>query len=228
MRWWEELFADDREAYQSFAQQQDRGANPAVVVIDTIRSFVGSAGLSMTEAINEWPTSCGPHAHDALPAIAELLAAARACGPERVPVIHLRPCGDNARLGSAVKRGTAANPLAARAEALEFVAESLPLPHELVIMKTRASAFFDTPLSGYLRACRVDALLVAGTTTSGCVRASVVDAFSYGFAPFVVEQAVFDRSDLSAGVSLFEMNAKYADVIQLADATRWLTRLATA
>ena len=79
--------------------------------------------------------------------------------------------------------------------------------------KPKASAFFDTALVSYLIRRGVDSLVVTGATTSGCVRATVVDGHSHGYPTFVVEDACFDRSRLSHGVNLFEMNAKYADVV---------------
>ena len=87
-----------------------------------------------------------------------------------------------------------------------------------MIAKCKASVFFGTPLLSCLRALEIESLLIAGCTTSGCVQATVVDAFSYGFSCFVVEECVFDRFELSHLVSLFGMNAKYADVITLDEA----------
>ena len=100
-----------------------------------------------------------------------------------------------------------------------------PRQSELIVQKTKASIFFDTPLATYLFSKNVDTLLVTGTSTSGCVRCSVVDAFSHGFKVFPVEECIFDRSQFSHLVNLFDMNAKYATVIQLPDALSYLDRL---
>jgi nicotinamidase-related amidase len=100
-----------------------------------------------------------------------------------------------------------------------------PLPSELVIRKIKASAFFETPLLTYLQYMGIDSLLITGATTSGCVRASVVDAISYGFRCFVVEECVFDRFELSHLVNLFDMNTKYADVISLEEALKYIAKL---
>jgi maleamate amidohydrolase len=88
----------------------------------------------------------------------------------------------------------------------------------LVIKKTKASSFFGTPLLSCLRNLQVDCLLVAGVTTSGCVRATVIDAFSNNFSVFVVEECTFDRFDLSHLVNLWDMDAKYASVISIEEA----------
>jgi nicotinamidase-related amidase len=92
-----------------------------------------------------------------------------------------------------------------------------PQPSDIVIQKDKPSAFFGTPLLSYLIALGVDGLLVCGTTTSGCVRASVLDAFSYNIPLAVVEECTFDRGEVSHKINLFDMQAKYADVVSLAD-----------
>ncbi|CAM5481049.1 isochorismatase family protein [Eoetvoesiella caeni] len=86
---------------------------------------------------------------------------------------------------------------------------------DLLIYKTQASAFFGTPLAAVLARHGIDMLLVAGTTTSGCVRASVVDAVQNGFAPFVVEETVCDRSATRHKSNLIDMQSKYAEVVSL-------------
>jgi maleamate amidohydrolase len=95
---------------------------------------------------------------------------------------------------------------------------------EGVLVKKYASCFFGTDLASRLMSRRIDTLLVTGCTTSGCVRATVVDACSYGFHTIVVEEAVGDRAELPHQASLFDMDAKYADVVALGDATAYLER----
>jgi nicotinamidase-related amidase len=90
-----------------------------------------------------------------------------------------------------------------------------PEPGDLVIHKQRASGFYGTPLAANLTMLGVNSLIVCGESTSGCVRASVVDAYSHGFHTVVVEECVFDRSALSHKVSLFDLHHKYADVMHL-------------
>ncbi|MEK7281157.1 MAG: isochorismatase family protein, partial [Chloroflexota bacterium] len=96
---------------------------------------------------------------------------------------------------------------------------------DIVIYKPKASAFFGTPLASLLNALRVDTVLCCGTSTSGCVRASVIDANSYNFHVAVIEECTFDRSQVSHKVNLFDMNAKYADVISLQEAREYITSL---
>lgn len=86
-------------------------------------------------------------------------------------------------------------------------------------------AFFGTPLSSFLVQMAADSLIVTGATTSGCVRATVVDAFSYNYRVAVIEEACVDRSQASHAMSLCDVQAKYADVVKLADALSFLRSL---
>lgn len=97
--------------------------------------------------------------------------------------------------------------------ASHIVAELAPEAGELVVCKTVPSAFFGTTLAAWLLACGVDTLVVAGTTTSGCVRASVVDAMSHGLRVTVVADCVGDRAIAPHEANLFDMQQKYADVM---------------
>ncbi|MGH6784613.1 MAG: isochorismatase family protein, partial [Sphingomicrobium sp.] len=93
--------------------------------------------------------------------------------------------------------------------------EFKPQPGDVVIFKERASGFFGTPLVAHLTQLGVDSLIVCGESTSGCVRASCVDAYSLGYHVSIVEECVFDRSPLSHKVNLFDLHHKYADVMHL-------------
>lgn len=101
------------------------------------------------------------------------------------------------------------------------------LPGEPVIAKKYASAFFGTDLLSRLNSLRVDTLLIVGCTTSGCVRATAVDAVQNGFRPMVVGEAVGDRSQAAHDQSLFDLNAKYADVVGMEDVLGYLSGVAS-
>ena len=94
----------------------------------------------------------------------------------------------------------------------EIVAEVAPVPADIFIEKRKPSAFFGTPLMSYLTNMRADSLILTGTTTSGCVRASAVDALSYDLRVTIPEEAVFDRGELSHKIALFDLHMKYVDV----------------
>jgi nicotinamidase-related amidase len=96
---------------------------------------------------------------------------------------------------------------------------------DTLLMKKYASCFFGTDLVSRLLAHRIDTLLIAGCTTSGCVRATAVDACQTGFRPMVVREAVGDRSAAAHDQSLFDLDAKYADVVSLADTLEYLATI---
>jgi maleamate amidohydrolase len=102
------------------------------------------------------------------------------------------------------------------------VHEIEPRAGELVIRKQKPSAFFGTPLIPYLVSLKVDSLIFMGTTTSGCVRASVIDAFSNNYRCTIVEDGSFDRFEVSHAVNLFDLQAKYADVVSSAQVIDWM------
>ena len=107
----------------------------------------------------------------------------------------------------------------------DFVDGLEPLPAETVITKQYASAFFGTPLASSLTAQGVDTVIICGVTTSGCIRASAVDAVQHGFLPVVVREAVGDRDEAPHMANLFDLQAKYADVVPMNDVLTYLAGL---
>ena len=107
----------------------------------------------------------------------------------------------------------------------EFVQEIAPLESDILIPKRHPSAFFATPLLSYLIDRKVDTIYVTGCTTSGCVRGTVVDAFSYNYRVVVPEECVYDRSSTSHAVNLFDMASKYADVMPVTEAIKSIENL---
>jgi nicotinamidase-related amidase len=189
------------------------GRRPALLVIDEVQSFTGSAPQPVLSAIDEYDTACGDAAWQTLPRMREVLLAARAAD---MPIVFTKGDAEGkAQSGDSVKGD---DPAAARRRHSTPIVDQLrPEAGEFVIAKTKASAFFATPLSTYLVRRAIDSLIMIGTSTSGCVRASVVDGHSHGYPVFVVADACFDRSDFFHKVSLFDMNAKYATVIDTID-----------
>lgn len=227
MREWEKVMPEaDLKLYRKthFGRRQEFGKSPAFLIIDVNRAFVGSTPKPILESVEEYRTSCGQTGWDNLKNIHRLQETCRSIG---VPVMFTTSSGLGRFAGGPTKRSmqTQGDP---DPKGSEIHPSITPLPTELVITKTRASAFFGTPLLSCLRNMGIDCLLVGGATTSGCVRASVVDACSHGFGVFVVEECVFDRFQMSHLVSLFDMNAKYADVITLEEALHFLNVAPTA
>ena len=191
------------------------GKRPALIVIDMVKAYFDRAS----------PLYAG--VEQALESTHRLLAAARAAG---ILVIFtnvvFQAGGKDGGLFykklPALKCFDAGSPLGAFAEGL------VPAASELVITKQYASAFFGTSLASTLAASRVDTLLITGVTTSGCVRATALDAMQYGFAPFVVRDACGDRHAAPHEANLFDLQAKYAEVISEDQAAQFLAAPANA
>jgi maleamate amidohydrolase len=200
------------------------GARPALLVVDVSYAFTGSKGESLLESIEKWPNSCGPTAWEAIPHINALLSSARDKG---IPVFYstgydARPDG----IGRGLWRNSRADDHAApEALSQEIVQEISPTERDVVFRKRSPSFFHGTPLVSDLVALNVDTVIVCGTTTSGCVRATVVDAFSHNLRAVVSEEGCFDRGEVSHAISLFDMDAKYADVIQTAAIVEYMNGL---
>lgn len=226
---WDQFLTErDRAVFAKagYGKRQGFGDRPALLVVDVTYAFAGDRPEPILKAIERYRNSCGEEGWAAIRETQTLLRAARAA---RIPVVYTRGLP---RRGSddagrwASKNARAAEDYAAElARGNEIVEEIAPAPGDLVISKAKPSAFFGTPLLSYLMEWRVDTLLVTGSTTSGCVRATVVDAFSYNIRVGVVADACFDRGQASHSISLFDMNAKYADVVTVPDALRYLERL---
>ena len=225
-RVWDKFLGErDRQVYDAsgFGRPGGLGARPAVIVVDVTYAFIGHERLPIEESMGTWRNSCGEAGWAALPVIRELLEAAR---DKRLPVFYTtgtstRPDRfDRGAWDFKNDRATAdVLPPDLASLANQIPTEIEPLRQEFVIAKSKPSAFFGTPLLSHLIHLNVDSLIICGTTTSGCVRGSVLDAFNLNYHLAVVEDATFDRFESSHALSLFDMNAKYADVIPL-DAVR--------
>jgi len=215
----------DRTVYEAagYGRRLQLGSRPMVLVIDVTYGFAGREPMPILEAIEHYPNACGESAWAAVDAIADLLPAARSLG---------RPIVFSAGFSELGVRGVglwaAKHPRASDApdDANEIVAKIAPGPGDLVLPKTKPSLFHGTPLVDLLVREGADTLVVTGGTTSGCIRATVVDAFSYNYPVLVVEEAVFDRGEVSHAVNLFDLDQKYANVVSAADARLYLERLA--
>jgi maleamate amidohydrolase len=203
-----------------FGRESGVGRRPAVAVIDVQYRTLGDEPLPLRESMERWyPTSCGEAGWRAVAGIERLLAAARAA---EVPIVYpyVAPKTEIDRGRTGVKIPSL---MSIPDRGYEFPAETAPHESDLLLPKRHPSAFFGTPLVSYLVDMGVDGLIITGCTTSGCVRATAVDAFSYNFHTVVVEDCVYDRSETSHRVNLFDLQSKYADVLPL---ERVLERLA--
>jgi maleamate amidohydrolase len=193
------------------------GRKPALLIIDFCEAYLEKSS----------PLYAGVEA--TRDAAVKLLGAAR---ESQIPIIHTRveyePGGRN---GGVFFRKVPALRCFERGsfpELAAFTSGLEPIEGESVVSKQYASAFFGTSLASQLTAMQIDTLLIAGVSTSGCVRASAVDACQYGFIPLVVREAVGDRAAEPHEANLFDLQAKYAEVISLRAAVSYLANIGIA
>lgn len=201
----DDLRADYEQA--GFKNRLGFGDVPALVLIDFAVAYLDP----------DSPLFAGQGAISARESCSRLLAEARDVG---VPVLHTRveyqPGGLDGgvffRKVGALECFVRGNPLA------RFAPELAPRDGEVVVTKQYASGFFGTSLASTLTALGVDTVIIGGVSTSGCVRATALDACQHGFVPIVVRDAVGDRDRRVHDANLFDLDAKYADVVGEDDA----------
>jgi nicotinamidase-related amidase len=190
------------------------GSKPALLVIDFVKAYL-IKGSPLYADVEEARTACE-----------HLLHLCRRAG---IPILHTnvayQPGGRDGGVFfrkvpalACFERGL--HPLLA-----EFATGLEPLPGEPVFTKQYASAFFGTSVASMLTALQVDTVLIAGLSTSGCIRASAVDCCQHGFVPVVVRDAVGDRAAGPHEANLFDLQAKYAEVVTLGQVKQYLSAL---
>jgi maleamate amidohydrolase len=189
------------------------GKRPALLVIDILKGFTDPA------------MPLGANLDPQVEAIRSLLAAAR---QRKLPILfstvsYTDDDLKDAGIWALKQKGVAT--LRAGSAAVELDPRLDREPTESLIVKKYASCFFGTDLVSRLVTQGIDTLIITGCTTSGCVRASAVDACQNGFRPMVVSEAVGDRSEAAHKQSLFDLNAKYADVVSLAETLAYFETL---
>jgi maleamate amidohydrolase len=191
------------------------GKRPALLVIDVSYAFTGDdPNEDILDSIKRWRNSCGAESWTAIAQIRKLIDKAH---ERELPVIYTtgvrRPdmwdSGGWSRKNTRSKEKGQSN-----RDGYAIVDELAPSSKDIVIYKQKPSGFFGTPMAGYLTQLGCDSLVVTGTTTSGCVRATVVDAFSYNYRVAMVEEGCFDRSQASHAMTFCDLGAKYADIVK--------------
>jgi nicotinamidase-related amidase len=192
-----------------FQERFGFGASPALIVIDMAYGWTDPAYAAGSARLDA-----------AVEAIRPLLAAARARG--RPVVYTTSPFRTAPQLKSAEDFSPGFRPWDRRA--CQIDERIAPQPNDTVLQKEHASAFAGTPLVGHLLAARVDTLLITGCSTSACVRATATDAKANGLRPILVREAVQDRSEIAHEWTLFDLQARFADVVPLAEALAYLEK----
>lgn len=190
----------DLYSRQGFGHSSGFGVQPALLIVDFVVAFTDPAQFGGGNILAAVANTRG------------LLAVARHCG---LPVVYTRIvyADDGADAGVFCRKARGLERLTEHYPGSQIVPGLKPATGEYVVRKTKPSAFFGTDLAAWLIARRVDTVIVTGCTTSGCVRASVVDALSYNFRTIVATDGVGDRALGPHAANLFDMGQKYADLL---------------
>jgi nicotinamidase-related amidase len=211
--------ADTEQRYREQGWGEHRvgfGQRPALLVVDMQYDFVDP----------DSPSTCAPIAQERLPDIQRLLSHSRAAG---IPVFFSQGLVHPTLVDVGLWKGWAHRTGKCQIEGTrgaEIVAELAPRPEEHVVQKRRPSAFFRTDLEVFLSGLHVDTLILAGSSTSGCVRATAVDAFSRDLRTMIVRECVIDRTAELSERNLFDLHAKYADAVSLDETLAYLATVA--
>jgi len=212
----------ERYAKAGFGNPVGMGSRPALLIIDVQYRTIGTRPMPFDEAVEEFTTSCGDVGWAAVEHIARLVEVFRANGwPILYPHVAPKKSFDQGALGAKVP-GIMTIP----ERGYDFVEQVAPHEGDVLLPKRHPSAFFGTPLASHLVQSGADTLVVTGCTTSGCVRSSVADAFSYNYRVTVPSDAVYDRSPVVHEANLFDMAQKYADVMTTDETLQRLAEVA--
>lgn len=191
-------------AAQGMGNRAGMGARPALVIVDFVVGFADPAHFG------------GGNIDAAIAETVRLLAFARARG---WPVAHTRVvyAADGSDAGVFTLKAPSLRKLTEESPLSQIVPDLMPMPGELIVRKQGASGFFDTNLASWLRFRGADTVVVAGCTTSGCVRATVVDSMQHNFRTIIATDCVGDRAIGPHEANLFDMGQKYADLLTRAE-----------
>ena len=208
--------------YAHYERKTFVGPAPALIAIDLNELSYQGGARPVAEVAKTHPSSCGEHAFAAIEPTRRLFAAARAAG---LPVFYSTMDTRGDSLPTAVT-ATKRRKIQVDPALYAIRSDFKPQPGDVVITKQRASAFFGTPLVAHLTQLGVRSVIICGERTSGCVRASTVDAYSHGYHVTLVEECTFDRAELTHKVNLFDLHHKYADVVHIEEVLAHLDGLA--
>jgi len=224
--WADVVPADLVKLYTPYQRETYIGPRPALILIDLYNLAYRGGPVPPVSLIDQYPSSCGVYAHNAIKPTKRLIAASRAAG---IPIIYCtsdqRPFA--APQGVGATRRKKASSVQRLPDDFEIWADFTPQDGDIVIRKQRASIFQGTPLISHLNLLGVQSLIVCGESTSGCVRSSCVDGYSSGLHVSLVEECTFDRHELVHKMNLFDLHHKYADVMHVDEVIAHLDNMGT-
>ena len=222
--WQDVIPADDLKLYSPYARETFVGPNAAFLAIDLYNAVYRGGPGRPVDLDTQYPNSCGMYAHRAIEPTKKLFAAVRRAGLQVFYCTQeTRP--NNRPTGAVSTRRTMELPSEA-VDKYGIYHEFPPQPQDVIITKQRASIFQGTPFLSHLNLLGIRSLIICGESTSGCVRASSVDAYSNGFHVSLVEECIYDRAELTHKINLFDMHHKYCDVMHLEEVIAHLDQLA--
>lgn len=209
---WESMLTEEDKIVirkGGYGKQRGLGKKPMLMIIDPQYNYMG-ADKPITEQLDEWPSGGGALAWKAARNIKKLVEAAREA---KVPVLYTRNVQKNIAFDSFGTKAARDQSKYVEGHRGTFIIDELtPQPGDLVLDKAYASVFYGTPVLSWLIKLGIDSLIIVGGSTSGCVRASTVDAVSRNFNVAVVEDCVYDRISISHAAGLLDMWMKYCDI----------------
>jgi nicotinamidase-related amidase len=209
--WQDVVPAEDIDTYRIFRREVFVGPAPALVAIDLYEMVYEGGARPIREIKQQYPYSCGEYAWAAIPPTQRLFAAARAAG---IPIVYTT-VETRADTKPADVAATHSNGVQFTDGPFAIRPEFAPQPGDLMVRKARASAFYGTPLQAHLTQLGVRSIIMLGESTSGCLRASAVDAYSNGFHVTIAEECCYDRSLIAHKINLFDLHHKYCDVMHV-------------
>ncbi|WP_025140866.1 isochorismatase family protein [Achromobacter sp. DH1f] len=228
-RIWDDFLTErDKQvlAQAGYGKRGGFGKRPALFIIDVQYNFCGDKPEDILEGLKQYRTHCGREAWEAVQHIVPLLELAR---DRNIPVFYTESGRRADLLDSGVQVGKnhrgGEKTVLAETHATQTVEPLAPRPQDIRITKQKPSCFFGTIFMSHLNFLDVDTLILVGCTSSGCLRATTVDAYSYNFKVIIPEECAFDRFQASHAISLFDLNCKYADVIPSGEVQDYLRAL---
>lgn len=226
MNVWDDLLTDVDQLVINkggYGKKRGLGQKPLLVIIDVQHNYVGE-DKAIEEQLENWPSGGGEIAWNAIKKIKYLKEMANQLG---IPTLYTRNVqkGTSSFDSFAVKTSRDNSKYIDGRPETQIVKDIAPSEKDLVLDKSYASAFFGTPLISYLVKLGVDSLIIVGGSTSGCVRATSVDAVTRNFNVAVVEDGVYDRIQLSHKASLLDLWMKYCDVVKSEEIVEYFNSL---
>lgn len=221
-RIWEEMLCENDKLVINkggYGKSRGLGKKPLIVVIDVQYNYVGE-DKPIGDQLDEWPSGGGEAGWRAVEKIKDLLRIGR---ENNIPILYTRNVQKDIKFDSfSGKTNRDQTKYVEGHRGTMIVDEVAPTENDLVLNKAYASAFYGTPLLSWLVKMGIDSLIIVGGSTSGCVRATSVDAVSRNFKVAIVEDCVYDRIELSHKAGLLDLWMKYTDVVNLEEISEYI------